>query len=364
MKKLLAILLALALVLVNVAALADGIPEVPVNEDQIEDMIETALANKATDPTFVKKYTVTGAASGTTVYPAETLTFSVTPKDTTYPTVTVGTNNKYVVDGKSAEYTIAVNVPAASAYAKPGKYHYDVKETGAETASQGVTYNTTTNFSVDVWVYYEGTTLTRVVNVYSGAEVTGEATTKDDKLENQYKVGKLTVTKQISGNLADPTKVFTINVLLESTNKVTSDIKLTPDTGVTVTSEGTWSDANTRTITFTAVGGKGLTIENIPEGVTYTVTELTGTDTGAVHEITGATGNTQIDKVNDLDAYAITYTTATGAISSSEAKTATVTNTKEITVPNGISVDFVPYVMIIALAGIALVALKARKKEN
>ena len=59
----------------------------------------------------------------------------------------------------------------------------------------------------------------------------------------------------------------------------------------------------------------------------------------------------------------VDYTDETGTISTTAAN-AKVKNTKDITIPEGISVDFVPYVLIIALAGIALVAMKARKKEN
>ena len=341
MKKLLAILLALGLVLVSVAALAD----VPAGA---KDLIDADTADAEETPSIKKTY----ESNKTGVYPAETLKFTVTPKENTYPAITVGNNNTFAVNGSAAEYTIPVNVPAATAYKTlgAGMYHYTVKEIVPENKSQAVTYDTTKEFNVDVYAYYDNGDFKVQPVIYTGS--TSEAK-KDDEFKNTYEVGELVVTKEISGKLADPNKDFTIKITLNSTDTIANDLTVATTSTTAVTGDPTKGEKSYEFIA-TLKGGQTATISNIPTGVTYTVEE-----TG----VTVITAAQQIEKANDTNAYQVDYTDETGTISTTAAN-AKVKNTKDITIPEGISVDFVPYVLIIALAGIALVAMKARKKEN
>ena len=342
MKKLLAILLALGLVLMSVAALAD----VPAGA---KDLIDTETADAEETPSIKKTY----ESNKTGVYPAETLKFTVTPEENTYPAITVGTNNTFAVNGSAAEYTIPVNVPAATAYKTlgAGMYHYTVKEIDPDAKSQAVTYDKTTEFSVDVYAYYEDGEFIVQPVIYTGT--TPSAESKADAFKNKYEVGELVVTKEISGKLADPNKDFTIKITLTSTDTIANDLTVATTSTTAVTGDTAKGEKRYEFIA-TLKGGQTATISNIPTGVTYTVEE-----TG----VTVITADQQIANANDTNAYEVKYDKETGSISTSAAN-AKVTNIKDITIPEGISVDFVPYVLIIALAGIALVAMKARKKEN
>ena len=360
MKKFVALLLAILLVMVNIAALAD--PETPTETPPEEEQQQDGDAVAAPEFSIKKTYTTTGTA--TNVYPTEELTFTVTPKAASYPTVTVGNANKLSVSGETNEYTIAVNVPAASVYGTAGKYHYTVKETGATTTSQAVGYDTTTTFNVDVYVYYATATgsttpvLTRTAIIYSGdAELDTDATdeAKHDDFANTYSVGKLTVTKAIDGNLADPNKVFTIKVTLASTENVASELTIDGTNATSVTGNGN-KNWKSKEITFTAKGGQSITIENIPTGVTYKVEEILTTRIDDEH--------TQLAMANDPDYYEVSgevdTPTAIGTTPASE----TVTNTKKIDIPTGITLETLPYVLIMAIAMVGAVALFARKREE
>ena len=360
MKKLLAILLVLGLVLVSVAAMAD----VPAGA---QEFIDAETANDAETPEYFIKKTYTTSGSATDVYPAEELKFTWT-KPEGAPDIVIGSNNTFTTDGTKATYDMELTIPAATEYGAAGRYHYTVTENGAQTTSQGVTYNNENKtFNVDVYVFYKLDSENKVTDeldqevvIYSGTDTEGadaDTSKKTDTIENLYKVGKLTITKEIAGNLADPTRDFTITVTFTSTNNVASEIAISGD--ATVTSENpTSKNWTSKEITFTVKGGQSITIDKIPTGVAYTIAE------SGINVIDGKGDNTQINKVNDPDAYAVEYSAEKGTISDTTPGNVTVTNTKEITIPEGISVDFVPYVLIIALAGIALVAMKARKKEN
>jgi len=365
MKKFVAMLLALLLVLVNVAALAEG-PVVPDISGVIDDdVVEDDAANAATDsPSIKKTYTTTGTA--TNVYPTEKLQFSVTPKDESYPKVTVGTNNEFSVDGTTDEYTIPVNVPEASVYAKAGKYHYTVKETGAEVTSQAVGYDTTTVFNVDVYVYYKivdgqvTNELEKTVVVYSGDETSENAgqDAKEDDFANTYSVGELTVTKKIAGNLADPNRVFTIKVTLTSTENVANDITIESNaTSLTAETAKNWK---TKEITFTAKGGQSITIKNIPTGVKYTIEE----DGEITRHLENNDATTQMNNANNATAYYVEGEVKTPTAIGDTAAFETIKNTKEITVPTGISMETLPYVLILAVAVMGAAVLVIRKWEE
>ena len=377
MKKFVALLLAMLLVLANVAALAedggdDQIPTVPAGAGGLKAGYVTGTD---TAPKFTKTY-----SSDKGVYPAETLTFTVT-NATTNPTgtpdITVGTSNAFNVDGKKASYDIPINVPVIDDYpVGAGKYDYTIKEQPGVT--QGVDYSAAAalTINVSVYIYYEkdSTTNTLVrkqkVNVY-----TTDETNKTDTITNTYTVGDLTVTKAVTGNLGDKTRDFTLQVDFASDGKpVLSDIKLTLSNGASVKEgetsytekipyvSGTTEGWTTKTLIVTAKDTGSVKFENIPAGVTYTVKE---------NDITNISAEAQMANINKPNAYTITYSgtgtstaeNTTGEISATATSTATVTNDKGIQIPTGIVLDSMPYILILAVAMLG-VALAARKREE
>ena len=359
MKKFLAILLAALLVLVNVAALAESDAGIPDIGDAVENLEKGATKDAETEPEYSIKKTYTTTGFATDVYPTETLEFEVTPAVEDYPAITVGDNNTFAVDGTTNEYTIPVNVPDASEYQTlgAGRYHYTVVETDPQDdPSQAVTYSTKT-FNVDVYAYFTEDGFIREAVIYSGEEVTdgSNPTTKEDAFANEYKVGALKVGKTIVGNLADPDKEFSITVTLTSDNTVANDLVLDKTGGGEVTGAVAKGEKSYE-FEVTVKGGQYIQINNIPDGVNYTVVE---------NDITNITAAQQLEEANNTEAYTIEgqVTSATALAAGTTATEVTITNTKEIEIPEGIALDTVPYVLIMVLALIGL-AVAARKREQ
>lgn len=335
MKKLFAMLLAVAMILslATVAFAAEAEAET------------TTLVSEATKYEAVfKAYTVLGATDDT-LYPAETLKFTVTP-DAANPDTTNLTVDDLVVDG-NADQLLVINVPS---YSKVGVYKYTIAETAGNT--QGVTYTTDT-IAVTVLVTYnyeEGKLDTEIV--LSTADGEGG---KVDTFTNTYKVGTLTVTKTVSGNLADQSVEFEMTVTFNSANPVLSDITVTDastNTETTVTGDG-WT---TKTVTINVKHGETVTFDNIPEGVTYTVVEA------AKHGLEG--GTLDVNSAVDTD-YTVTYTGETGTMAHTEEEvdcTAAVNNHKDTTVDTGIVLDSMPYILILAVAAFGMFAMVTKKR--
>lgn len=361
MKKILAIMLALVLVLANVAAMAeDGLPD-------ISDIIEKTAGNETTGttPNITKKYTTSGTADD--VFPTETLKFKVTKADDSYPTITIGTNNTFTTNGQ-ASYDIPLTIPGASEYGAVGKYHYTIQEDDPETQSQGVEYDTTTVFNVDVYITYTknadgtySTDLSQYIVVYSGddpADSSSTTTNKTDEIDNTYSVGSLTVDKTVTGSLGDTTKKFEIEVTLTSALPVNSALTISPTPKSDNVTDLGWTS---RTLKFELANGESFTIEDIPAGVTYTIAENTT-------HLADNEAATQMAAANDPNAYYVTgevkagETKESGTISTTAA-TESITNNKDINVPTGISLESAPYmlIMMIALAGAAMLVSKKRR---
>ncbi len=385
MKKLLAILLALGLVLVSVAAMADG--EIPVPEEVPDPTVAESQGDDDSGITayFHKVYVdATGSTTAATVFPKETLKFAVSiPTGVTNPdnnVTTISVDDKTITQNTDPTQ-IDIKVPTASTtnFKVPGVYKYIIKEVQGNT--EGMTYDTTTEIKVDVYVVYdtstESATDTKVLGVNAYTEVKTDG--KTDTIYNVYEVGDLTVGKNTTGNMADTTMPFLFEVEFTPTGKVWSDITIDKTNGATA-----YSDANATTEITSITGngwdsatkfyvkaahGQSLKFTNIPAGVTYTVKEVkcfVGTELKAINPLDSADVSDSPEDANDVTAYYVEneVDTTPGTITAKGNATVTIKNSKEIHVPTGITLDFVPYVMIMALAGIALVALKARKKEN
>jgi len=352
MKKTLAILLALLLVLVNVAALA---------EESAQPKYKSSAAFSF-EP-LPKEYTVTGTTDKA-LYPQETLEFTVTADTTGNPdhgdaVITVGANgdNKVVVTGVDGN-TLKINVPALS---MPGLYHWTVKEKKGNT--QGVTYDTTTEIGISVLVTFSATDAAQLEVVDTaelknyGITAKGEDGEKVSELTNTYKVADLVVTKTVSGNLGDKNKYFPVEVVLtpESGKTVLSDITITGETYSTKVEKiaSNWNAA--KTVTIWVKDGSTITFQNVPENVTYTVKETEATKhLGAASE-----------EPNNPDAYLVGGEVKTAAtISATEPNKVELTNKKDVKIDTGVNMETVPYIMLLAVAMIGIAVLALRKREE
>jgi pilin isopeptide linkage protein len=318
------------------------------------------MTSEAGSFNFTKAYDSTDGET----FPSETLEFTVTADENNPDdkAITVGTDNTFAVNGVTND--VPVYYPA---FSKVGVYRYTIKEKAG--SSQGVTYDTTTEIKVAIMVAYNEAHT--ALEVTAGVEKTDPDAEKVDTITNKYELGGddedeedktkgVTVKKTVEGNLGDQSKLFTIKVTLtaEEGKTVNSDITI----------YGGSDDGNSQTIGKGWTGSQEVTIKlkhdetvsfsKIPVGVTYVVEE------DASHIAAGEAPTAA--ELNDEEGYLATYTNKTGTITLGETKEAGVTNKKETTINTGISLDSIPYVMMMmaAVALSAYVIFSRRRVED
>ena len=389
MKKFLAILLAMMLVMVSVAALAEDENVPPYMNGQTapassQDQYATIINGATGKIGITKNYDIVGATN----HPADELQFAVAWNGAEDTGVDFDANdwNKApnlptiapvpVSEDKDA-YKFMIVLPTYSTY---GVFKYKITEVDTKVA--GMTYNYTgeTNkktlyLRVGV-VKKENATATDPVEIQYVAirEADGKETTqKTDSITNKYEAGDLTISKTVTGNLGDKSKVFKFTVTFKTTGgeKVKSTIgyegtdggvadtdeitinentptgkvngsigyteTVTGEDGKTTTNVG-WEE---KTVYVALADGQTMKFTNIPEGVQYTVHEDDYTGEGY-----------------------IAVTDVTDEMVPDGHKTAAFTNTKNSIPDMGITLETLPYVLMMALAMMGFVALKLRKREE
>lgn len=326
MKKLISLALALVLVLsMSTVAFAAG----------YDDSLDKGT-------TFTKEYVVTNGTA-----PAETFDFNVTYKSFTdnegqsataasHPTVTLG--DAVFANSLSATTTADVSV-AISDYKDValGKYTYEITEVVPETKTAGVNYNSTPVYLVVTILRDEESANHYVAAVHYETE-SGE---KTGKITNSYDAGKLTVEKQITGNMADMSKKFAFTVVFTPAagTEFNTDVQITNDNATTdrvyTPTEG---ENGSYTIEFELGDDETATFTNIPVGTTYTVTE-------------------------DSAGYTSDHTTpADGTIAGGDTDTDVWTNTLQSEIDTGIAMDSMPYILLLAVACIGLFGFITKKR--
>lgn len=319
MKKILAMLLAVMMLLsVASVAMAEGVTDTP------------------TDMTTVTIKKVYKLANAGTTSPAETFTLTqvgagrVTDGEAaTAPALGTITGANFTegaatVEGFTGDITVAL-----PEYTNVGVYEYTLKEVAGTTA--GVNYYGN-NIKLVVTVVNSGNGKLRIAAVHTEA-VGGN---KSDTFVNTYSAGTLKVSKTVTGNLGDKDKYFEFKVTLTGETGKTY--------GETYTVTGGSNTANPATIkigeetTFQLKHGDTISIANLPYGVSYTVTETAA------------------------DGYTTTKTGNTGSINAAE-QIAAFTNDKGGSIDTGVMLDSMPYVLVLAVVGAAVIALIAKKRR-
>lgn len=334
MKKILAMLLAV-MMLLSVASVAMAEPtDAPATPDYTDQQTVT----------ITKIYERTNAG---TKSPAEEFKFTIERKDVSdaaegitaanMPLPTIGSTS-YVEGEAGAEtksHQITINLPE---YSSVGIYTYTIKETAGNTA--GVEY-----YGDDILLkvtVIEQNGKIRVAAVHTEKNFNGTAAdkTKKDSFTNTYSAGKLSVTKTVAGNLGDQSKKFDFTVkFTKPANKEVKSTITAKVAGANVTDfNPVWDEKGEYTYTFKLAHDETATFENLPYGVTYTVTETA------------------------VDGYTTTQTNENGTINSAEV-ISTFTNTKTGTIDMGVMLDSMPYVLVLAVVGAAVIALIAKKRR-
>lgn len=274
--------------------------------------------------------TATGSKDGLNIY-------SGTNYTTGLSTATVNYDNNSNASSKTK--TAVVDFTKVT-YDKPGIYRYTVSEQQGNVP--GVTYDRK-QYTVDVYV------LTQTDGTYKPQYIVsnenGSTSKKPVKFDNTIQTTSLKVTKKVTGNAGDKNKDFTFSIKLEDNSG--ANRYQTGKVSMTITKkDGTQKqvEVNLGTETsFKLKDGESATIDKLPQGIQYVVTE-TQVD-GYKQSATTTTG---------------TYTLGTGVTSDDTPDEIVVTNDKSSTTPTGVAMTIAPYVglTILALGGVLYVLKK------
>lgn len=328
-----------------------------------------AMAEGYTDKATVTMQLQYNATNSGTTSPAETITFTVTKGEikengaATWPADTDATDS--VDDGgvtvddlilragaaDGTKYPVTIHLPA---YTAVGIYTYNIRQNGTDKA--GVTYFGGNITLVVTVIEQNGEVRVAAVHTETPVSPSYDAnSTKSNTFVNTYSAGSLSVTKTVTGNLGDKDKYFAITVSLTDT---TSDNYGTDYTGNTITvgqtSYSVTVDGKTTTnptsitvgtpATFYLKDGETLTLGNIPYGTEYAVTEVDLND--YTETITGGDAN------------------GAGVVDSASETLVTVENHKEVEVDTGITLDSLPFVLILAVCAGAAVLFVIKRRNS
>lgn len=290
-------------------------------------------------PVVPKTYEVNNGTA-----PAETFTFSFTGVSykngdgETVANATIPAIDNVTISfdaiSKTASKSVAVDIDAND-YAL-GVYTYKVTEVAGSNA--GVTYSDEELYLVLTILRDESS------NQHYVAAMHYESATGTDKssgFTNEYDAGSLSVTKDIKGNMADMNKEFAFTIVFTAPTGETVNSAITVTKPDGTTENITFATGKT-TYTYTINLGDDdtVTFTNIPEGVTYTVSE-------------DAENYTSDEGV---------FSDENMSISANDEDTVTFTNTLTKEVDTGITMDSMPYVLLLAVACMGLFVFISKKR--
>ena len=281
-------------------------------------------AYAATTPTFTQSWTKSGNAY---VSVSERVELSVA-EDANNPVS--GTTLSFNRNNATGE--VSITCPS---YSTPGVYKYSITQIAGN--SQGATYDSGT-IGFEVLVSYSNSGSVSVEK--TGLSLVNGA--KKDSFDNVFAFGSLLITNTVAGNLADVNGSFPITVTLHADKDVTTQISYSVNDGSTITINGNgWS--GDKEIQITGVRNNGTVhFYDLPAGMTYTISE------------TGAAG------------YTVSCSAPTGTIAAAQQSEATVTQTKEADINTGISLDMIPFIVLLAVVflGFVLLFVHRRRREK
>lgn len=249
------------------------------------------------------------------------------------------------------DVTYSVSKPA-----EYGSYVYKIKETTGE--NKNITYDegeiyVVVNYLVEEGVEKLTTALCNKPKNEDDAATTAEDTEgndgKNDQFVNTYITDSFTVTKTISGNAANKNDKFVVQVSFTATaNLENLDMKyLSNAEGATEKSVGIDKlvKDTPATMQITIGDNETITFTNVPYGVTVEIAE-----------------QKQSDK-EDMNNYTASYTNQTIDIDAEhDVRDMKINNDKSILIPTGVYVDYIPYVVLLAVAVLGLVAFVVKRR--
>lgn len=344
MKKFVSILLVLVLMMsLSVAAFADG-SETP------------STANTSVDKVTINK-TYVVENKGTTA-PAETFNFTITadgvtdaPSGVTAPVLNNNGTGSIAFSAISETATGSFDIDL-SPITDIGVYTYKITESAGVTA--GVDYDSTVITMVITAVTNDKGDLEKYVAFYKNDDTDKSGTGGSlDAFTNTYKAAGgsddkdsgVNVKKEVTGNQGDKAKKFAITIAFTAPKDKTVKGDITYAVGkdlYTISAGDGWTDSKTATVEI----AHNTTVHfiNVPYGVSYTVTEA---------DYTGANGGYDVPDYK--------YTNSTKVVAANT-ELVTVINNKNVPIPGGVSMDSLPYILMLVVVGAAVVVIATRKK--
>lgn len=230
-------------------------------------------------------------------------------------------------------------------YTEVGVYNYTFQEVAGDTA--GVTYYGKTLY-VTVYV---------VNNAEGGVTVEGytvrpdnndKQTAKIEEITNTYSAGELDVKKTVEGNMGNKNQYFTFTVTLTAPEGTTVKSTIGLNSGDLTSKDNpetiTFDEKGTATATIYLKDNETFKFTNIPDGVTYVVEEAAVDDYVSTVDEDGAA--------------------ATGTIDTTT-KTVHYINTKDQGIDMGVTLNNMPYILVLAVlaAGVAVFVIRKRRED-
>lgn len=219
----------------------------------------------------------------------------------------------------------------------PGVYRYVVSEVAPTNQYDGITYSTKT-YNLDVYVELEdGVNKITAVTLDGTAVATGKASSA--AFENAYATNNLTVTKKITGNQADMDKEFEFTITINGAEGET----------YTLIQDGAKTTVTSGTSVKVSLGNEAsVTVYGLSASDTYTIVEEDTSSDGYETTIAGA------DETEKL--------TASGKADTAD-DSVVYTNDKNVTTPTGILMSYAPYILMVVVAGAAVVLFLRRRNR-
>lgn len=359
MKKALSLILALVMLMsFSAVAFADGTTTTLVDTASVSIIKAFNVDAQIDAQTFNYKVEFDASSSS---YDTDTYT--------TLPTYTENFEISFAAIASKSDNTASYTYTLPSLN-RTGTYVYKISEVVPATKVAGVEYDTTPVYMV-ITVLTDGTNFFKYVSLHedspTGAklaanapaftntyEATSEVHQPDPDPEKPVPSPNLTTSlslkKEVGGNSGDKGKYFdfTVTFTLPDGTVAPHDVVISGGSYTSNPTSASYTNG-VATVSLKLKNNDTITFGSVPVGTTYIITETTPTDYTAT--ATGFTKNTSAGKVE-------------ASVVKDQIHNEIITNINDQEIPTGVSLDSLPYVIMLVTVAAAAMLIVLKKKAN